>query len=159
MAKLKGYLAGAIRDENPHDFKWRKKAHEKLNDVATIYNPMHGKTYDEKERKWSVFEEDVTAQFITSADFWAIDHCEFAIFNFLALQDNYPMLGTTSEWGRSTARSILRFVVWPTGFNGHQHAQFQEIHPFINMFATKVFNEVNPCLAFVRSYLIALGSR
>lgn len=157
--KLRGYLAGAIRDKNEYDFKWRRKAHEQLDDIATIYDPLAGKRYDEENLLWYIHEEVSTAHFITQSDFWCIDRADFIIFNFLALLDKYEMIGTLTEWGRSTTRSVLRYVIWPKGISGTQHAMFPTIHPFLDEFATKIFHDVKPCLNFVRAHLISLGSR
>jgi len=154
------YLAGSIRDNNVEDIMWRERAAERLRRKATIINPLAGKHFDKDTGKWTVYgSENPDAKYIVAADFWAVDNADAIIFDFRALADKYPCIGTLSEWGRSTARNVMRFPVIADGFVGHvSEKHFPQLHPFRAEHAAKVFTDIDKAVVFVSSYVDAIST-
>jgi len=156
------YLAGAIRDGHKEDIEWRESVAQRLfpfveGGLLRILSPLGGKVYSEKERAWTISGIQSNAHLIVSQDFWSVDRMDIGIFNFLSLADQYPTIGTLSEWGRSTAKSCLRFAIWPQGVTGHCNEMYAQVHPFITNNATQVFYSVSDCLNFLIRHIPVLA--
>lgn len=152
------YLAGAIRDGKAEDIEWREEVAQKLfpyveSGLLRILSPLGGKVYNEQERVWTISGVRSNAHLIVSQDFWCVDRADICVFNFLPLTTDYKSIGTLSEWGRSTARSCLRFVIWPSDFTGHENQMYKQVHPFIANNATQVFASVEECASFLLKHV------
>ena len=155
-----GYLAGAIRDHHPEDLEWRERFVDRLIDRCDLINPLAGKTFNEETGLWTICGIPTTKHLIVAADFAAVDRADFIVFNFLALADGYPMIGSLTEWGRSTNRSILRFGIIPPKYLGHGNLRtFQCLHPFLDEPMAAAFDTPNACLDFLEDYLGVLSGR
>jgi nucleoside 2-deoxyribosyltransferase len=146
------YLAGAIRDDHPEDIEWRESAITALAEADTlILNPLGGKTYNTKTKKWLCHGEPAGAISIVKHDFWCVDRADAVIFNLLSLADGYPTIGSLVEFGRATARGLLIYSIVPTGFTGHENgSMFAGLHPFIEQNSAKLFTSVTDCIEFAR---------
>lgn len=152
------YLAGAIRDGHPEDFQWREDFIFALRDhPVQILNPLGGKTHHKDTGLWTVSGIPSSAHFIVDHDFWAVDVSDIIVFNFLALADKYPNIGTLTEWGRSTARPILRYSIWPARFTGHENERMFGRHPFVDEMSAAVFPDSDSCLDFLRQHILVLA--
>lgn len=152
------YLAGAIRDNKDEDIAWREQAIGRLYDVAQILNPLAGKSFDPDTGKWLLFgNENPDARYIVQADFWCVDRADIILFNFASLADKYPSLGTLTEFGRSTARPILRLAIVGSEYQGHENTKhFPGLHPFLAENCAKVFGSPAEAIAFTRNYCLAV---
>lgn len=150
MSNVKIYLAGSIRDGVREDFAWRERAISALeHEDCTIFSPLAGKTYNPETKKWWVYETHVPdSKYIVHADYWCVDRMDIGLFDFRSLADGYPSIGTVSEWGRSTARSIVRFATVTPNQKG-ANAMFG-LHPFIEQHAAKVFTDIDEMIDFAR---------
>jgi len=151
------YLAGAIRDGRVHDIHWRERFVDVLSGVATLLNPVGGKTYDTGTREWRMSGRPSTAQAIVPHDFWMLDHADIAVFNFQALAEGYPCIGSLVEFGRATARGCLRYSIVSAGFTGHQNGAMYALHPFLEQNSAMVFGLESDCLRFLRNHLPVLA--
>ena len=152
------YLAGSIRDGNSEDIAWRERAVKKLSDYATVLNPLAGKTFNEVTGAWQLYGNTVPdSKYIVHADFWCVDRSDIILFDFRSLADGYPSLGTMTEFGRSTARSILRLAIIPEDYKGHENTRhFKGLHPFLEQNVAKVFQGANAAIEFTRNYCAAV---
>lgn len=150
------YLAGSIRDGVAEDFAWRERAIKALGRVrCTVFSPLAGKSYDPEKKMWYLYEKHFpSAKYIVDADFWCVDHSDLMLVDFRSLADGYPSIGTVGEWGRSTARSILRLATVAPNQKG-ANAIFG-LHPFIEQFAAKVFTDVDEMIDFAVKHIDAI---
>lgn len=139
------YLAGAIRDEHVEDITWRELFVHRLSAQATIWSPLAGKHRDPTTGVWTLDGRPSTAKMIVSKDFWMVDRADIIVFNFLSVREGYPSIGTTMEFGRSTARSVLRYCIFPVEFTG--------LHPFYAENATDIFDTPEACCDFLEGHL------
>ena len=151
------YLAGSIRDGYPRDEEWREEFILALRDYACILNPLGGKSFDEATGKWYVSGIETSANFIVDHDFWAVDISDIIVFNFLALADRYPNIGTLTEWGRSTGRSVIRYSILPERYSGHENSRMFGLHPFIAKCSAAIFHSTDDCLDFLRQHVMVLS--
>ena len=156
---LKIYLAGAIRDFNMGDIDWREKVIDKLSGEADFLNPLAGKTFNSESRKWLLNGIPSTAKTIVQQDFWCVDHADIVIFNFSGLVEKYPNIGTLCEFGRSTARPLLRYIILEQGYTGHENSKMYGLHPFIAENAAAIFETVDSCIAFLEKQLPMLSGK
>lgn len=156
MDKVKIYLAGSIRDGVPEDFAWRERAIAKIPSAnVTILSPLAGKSYDPETKKWWLYGKHVPeSRYIVHADYWCVDRADILLVDLRSLADGYPSIGTMSEWGRSTTRSILRLVTVSPNQKG-ANAMFG-LHPFIAEHAAKVFNDIDLMIDFAATHVRAV---
>jgi len=155
----KVYLAGSIRDGVLEDIAWRERAITALEySPCTILSPLAGKNYDPETKKWTLYGKHTPdSKYIVHADYWCVDRADIILFDFRSLADKYPSIGTLSEWGRSTSRSILRLATVSPNQTG-ANAMFG-LHPFLNEHAAKVFNNVDEMVDFARANINAVTHR
>lgn len=157
---LKLYLAGAIRDNHPEDETWRNelintlKEYEVL-DYVCVLNPLGGKDKNAKG-EWTSSGYPCLSRYVVQQDFWCVERADILIFNFLALKDHYPNLGTLIEFGHSTAKRQLRFVIWPSAYLGHENEKMFDVHPFILENSTAIFSSVKECTEYLINHLKVL---
>lgn len=151
------YLAGSIRDNIPEDIAWRERAIKRLGDYATVLNPLAGKTFNETTGAWQLYGfTSPDSKYIVHADFWCVDRADIILFDFRSLAEGYPSLGTMTEFGRSTVRSILRLAIIPEDFKGHENTRhFKGLHPFLEQNVAKVFQGTDDAIEFTRAFCIA----
>lgn len=147
--KLRVYLAGAIRDEHPEDINWREDFIEKLKDIAIVFNPLAGKIYDPEKKKWSLWGHSSSGELIVPHDFWMVEHSDIIVFNFLALAEGYPNIGTLVEFGHATAGNSLIYSIVPKGYTGHENVSQYKLHPFLAKNSAMIFNGEDSCLNFL----------
>lgn len=157
MNKPTIYLAGAIRDSHPEDIEWREEMIMKLKDRATFLNPLGGKTFNKTTKDWRASGVVPGGRFIVKHDFWAVDVSNIVVFNFIALADRYPNLGTLIEFGRSTGTGALIYSIVPTTYTGHDNAKLFHLHPFIEENSAVVFPNVQECIDFLSEHLLVLS--
>lgn len=152
------YLAGAIRDGRKEDIEWREEVIFRCEGLATFINPLGGKVYHSESKRWTLHDHlPSSARFIVSQDFWAVDHVDIIVFNFLALSEGYPNIGTLVEFGRSTSRPILRYGIISPRYTGHENGAMYHLHPFIEENLTARFDCVAECVAFLEDHLSVLS--
>jgi len=147
------YLAGAIRDGIIGDYGWREHVITELESVADFINPLGNKTYNASTKQWLMSGQVTTSKSIVAHDFWAIDHVDAVIFNFKALSEGYPNIGTLVEFGRATARPVLIYSIIAANYTGHQNVAMFKLHPFLAESSAMVFNTVDDCVAYLREHL------
>lgn len=154
--KVKIYLAGSIRDGVPEDFDWRTRAIKAIDPrFVTIFSPLAGKSYDPQTKKWYIYGNHLPdSKYIVQADYWCVDRADIMLVDFRSLADGYPSIGTVSEWGRSTSRSILRLATVAPNQKG-ANAIFG-LHPFIAEHAAKVFNDIDEMIDFAATHVKAV---
>ena len=136
------YLAGAIRPDHREDEEWRIQFTKSLIGLAIVYNPMFGK--ERKDDQWTIFGVPSHDRMIVHHDFYMVDNADIVVFNLLAMKEGYHCIGTMTEFGRSTARTQIRYVIAPP-----DDASYPKIHPFIVQSAAHVFTTVEETLGFV----------
>lgn len=156
------YLAGAIRDDRPEDYVWRGEVIDRLSTHIAlgqlgILSPLGGKTYNPKTKLWKVSGIDATPGFIVGQDIWCVDKADLIVFNLMALGEGYPNIGTMVEFGRSTAKPTMRYVIVPKGYSGHSNAAMFKLHPFIQQHTTAVFYDVPACIDFLARHVSVLA--
>ena len=153
------YLAGAIRDNNKADEQWRNhmtKACAYLHDRVRVLNPLAGNVFD--KGIWSVGGKPNTIEYLLHKNLWAVSQADVIIFNFLAMTEGYPCIGTLIEFGYSLSKPILRFVILPSTYTGHDNKAMYKLHPFIQHNASQQFETVPECGKFLKEYLpVMLG--
>jgi nucleoside 2-deoxyribosyltransferase len=152
---VKIYLAGAIRDGCARDIAWREEAIERLSGPSTILNPLGGKRYFPQTRSWQVCGVPPAARMIVKQDFAMIDRADAVLFNFEAMKDGYPMIGSLVELGYATGKGKLCYAVWPNGLAGAN--AIYTIHPFIEQNCAELFPTVDDALGFLEKYLLVAG--
>ena len=156
---LKIYLAGSIRDGRPEDIEWREEMISHLSDVAIFLNPLGGKTYNPDTKEWRMSGIPSTAEAIVGHDFWCVDRADAVIFNFRALSEKYPNIGTLIEFGRTTGRApgCLIYSIVDPAYTGHENEAMFHLHPFIERNSTVVFQTTVDCRKFLAGHLRALS--
>lgn len=159
---LKMYLAGSIRDKVKEDIEWRERLIDALtpyilHGMLCILNPLGGKHYDPVNKQWTMSGVESSAQHIWSQDSWCVDRTDLLVCNFLALGDKYPNIGTLVEFGRSTSKAMLRYVIIPKGYKGHENPEMYNLHPFIVHNAAHVFYSVDECIEFLIEHIPVLA--
>jgi hypothetical protein len=134
------YLAGAIRPDHPEDAEWRLQWMSSLVGLAVVYNPMLGK--EVTAGQWTLFGVPSDPALIVHHDLYMLDNADIVVFNLLAMGEDYPCMGSLIEFGRSTARSQIRYVVAPPNVVGH---------PFITQLTAHHFEDLGDALKFTRS--------
>jgi len=154
--RVRVYLAGSIRDGVPEDIAWRERAIKVLiGDNCTILSPLAGKHYNHETKMWTLYGKNISdGKYIVNADYWCVDRCDILLADLRSLAQGYASIGTMAEWGRSTARSILRLVTVEPKQAG-ANAMFG-LHPFIEQHAAKVFHEVDDMVDFAREHIHAI---
>ena len=154
------YLAGAIRDGHPEDVAWREAVIIALEGLPVrILNPLAGKTYDLTTKSWSASGVPSTAKFIWAHDRWSVDECDIAVFNFRALSQGYPNIGTLVEFGRATKVGALIYSIVDPDYTGHENAKMYKLHPFLEEPSASVFPDVASCIVFLKKHVAALSGR
>lgn len=153
------YLAGSIRDDRPDDIEWRERVIDEVGDVAIWLNPLASKTYDPLTKNWTMSGIEPKASVIVPHDFWMVEHSDVIIFNFAALSEGYPNIGTLVEFGHATGlfpRPLLYSVV-DKNYNTQVQKIFKGLHPFLAENSAVVFNSIDELIPFLRSHLKALS--
>lgn len=153
MNNVTVYLAGSIRDGVEEDILWRERAITALQSTqCTILSPLAGKSYDPETKLWSLYDRFVPdSKYIVHADYWCVDRADIGLFDFRSLATGYASIGTVSEWGRSTGRSMLRLATIVPNQQG-ANAMFG-LHPFLEQHASKVFHDVDEMIFFAAKYI------
>ena len=147
------YLAGAIRDNRQADIEWRERVISVVGNRAIILNPLAGKVFDNETNTWTVSGIPSSASLIVKHDFWAVDRSDVVVFNFTALAEKYPNIGTLVEFGRATARSILIYAVVEAGYKGHENSTMYNLHPFIEENCAAVFHSLDDLIVFLARHI------
>ena len=163
MSNISVYLAGSIRDGVEEDFLWRERAITELRGEwprnarsrCTILSPLAGKSYNAETKQWTIYQKYVPdSKYIVHADYWCVDRADIGLFDFRSLATGYASIGTVSEWGRSTVRSMLRLATVAPNQQG-SNAMFG-LHPFLEQHATKVFTDIDDMIEFAKEYIDAV---
>jgi len=151
------YLAGAIRDGVAEDIEWRERFIDLVGPDADILNPLAGKQFDPETRLWTIHTKwSPGSKFIVRHDFFAIDSMDLGVFNFTALSEGYPMIGSLIEFGRATSRSALVYSIVPKGFEGHGNQGMFKLHPFLEDNSAMIFPTTDECAEFVKLHIPVL---
>lgn len=154
---LTGYLAGSIRDGIPEDINWREQMIAAMDDLPVRFiNPLGGKNYDPETKKWSAAGIPSSARLIVKHDFWSVDHSDFVVFNFRALSQKYPNIGTLIEFGRATGAGAIIYSIVDPDYTGHENVTMYHLHPFIEENSAVVFSTTEECIAFLKRFLPAI---
>jgi len=149
------YLAGAIRDDRPEDIQWREDVIKALREMPVrVLNPLAGKMC--AGGVWSINGVPSSAKFITKHDKWCVEQSDIVLFNFRALSQGYPNIGTLVEYGMAVQRGVVIYVVVDPDYSGHENAKMYKLHPFLEEFAAQVFPDMEAALAFLRRHVLAL---
>jgi len=153
------YLAGAIRDNNAADIAWREFVIKEVGDVATIWSPVAGKTFCPETKMWDMGGVVPLAPVIVDHDFWHVDNANINLFNFTALSEGYPNIGTLIEFGRATkskgaGRCVIYTVIDPA-YAGHGNVGLFKLHPFIQYNSSIIFPTIEALTTFLKRYLPA----
>ena len=147
------YLAGAIRDGRQADIEWRERVISVVGNRSIILNPLAGKVFDNETNTWTVSGVPSTASFIVKHDFWAVDRSDVVVFNFTALAEKYPMIGSLVEFGRATARGVLIYALLDRDYKGHANAGMYNLHPFIAENCAVVFHVLDDLIVFLARHI------
>jgi nucleoside 2-deoxyribosyltransferase len=147
--KIKIYLAGAIRDDHPEDIEWREIYIKALKEMAIIFNPLAGKMFNPETKKWYLYGHSATGEAIVPHDFWMVEKSDIIVFNFLALAEGYPNIGTLVEFGHATAGNALLYCIIPKGYTGHGNLTQFRLHPFLARNTAMIFQGIDSCLEFL----------
>jgi len=154
------YLAGSIRDGNLEDIKWREDVIDALKGLPVrILNPLAGKTYE--DGKWSVSGVPSQAKFITKHDQFYVRQADIVLFNFRALTQKYPNIGTLVEYGWATnnVKPTLVYVIVDPEYKGHESTVMYNLHPFIEQFAAQVFDTTADAIEFLKRHIKVISGR
>jgi nucleoside 2-deoxyribosyltransferase len=157
MKKPLIYLAGAIRDQRTDDISWREQFIAALKEYAILLNPLGGKSYDPETNKWTMNGIESSSRTIVQQDFWCVDRADIVVFNFLALAEGYPNIGTLVEFGRATARGALIYSIIAPTYRGHANSGMYSLHPFLAEPSCVVFRSPEDCLAFLSQHIKMLS--
>ncbi len=159
MRNLTIYLAGAIRDGVDRDIEWREDVIMALRDLpVTILNPFGGTTFETETMRQVASGVLKTPKFIVRHDFWAVDRSDIVLFNFQALAEGYPNIGTLVEFGRATSTGALIYSVIAGDYKGHENkGHFKGLHPFLAENSAVVFNVMDDCVDFLRRHVMVLS--
>jgi nucleoside 2-deoxyribosyltransferase len=157
---LRMYLAGAIRDDHPEDIAWREDVITALRDhPVSIMSPLGGKTMD-ADGNWTVSGAPSDADFITNHDQFYVQESDIVLFNFRALSQGYPNIGTLVEFGWATApstRKKLIYAILDPDYTGHGNTKMFKLHPFLGKFIAKQFATVEDAIAFLRKHVYVIA--
>lgn len=156
MNRIKIYLAGAIRDGHPEDIEWRETFIKALKDIAIILNPLAGKKFDPVKKKWYLYNRSASGEMVVPHDFWMVENSNIIIFNFLALAEGYPNIGTLVEFGYATAGHALIYSIIPKGYIGHGNLAQFKLHPFLARNSAIIFQGTDSCLEFLIRWVQSL---
>lgn len=151
------YLAGAIRDGVEDDIRWRERVLDACQDLAVFLNPLAGKHFNAETRTWSVSGIPSTARLIVKHDFWCVDRADIVVFNFRALSQKYPNIGTLVEFGRATSRGTILYAIVDPDYSGHENPTMFRLHPFIEENCAAIFDTVEQCVNYLRRELPCLS--
>ena len=154
------YLAGAIRDGRPEDIAWREKVIDALKGLPIrILNPLGGKVYENGQ--WTVSGVESSAQFIFEHDKWCVEQSDVVLFNFRALSEKYPNIGTLVEFGMAVGlpgKRLIYSVVDPA-YTGHENERMYKLHPFLAQPSSNVFNTMDEAIEFLKKHMKVLSGR
>lgn len=154
------YLAGAIRDSRPEDIEWREKVIDALKGLPVrILNPLGGKTFENGQ--WTVSGVESSATFIFDHDKWCVEQSDIVLFNFRALSEKYPNIGTLVEFGMAIGlpgKRLIYSVVDPA-YTGHENERMYKLHPFLAQPSSNVFNTMDDAIEFLKRHLKVLSGR
>lgn len=155
---LKMYLAGAIRDDHiKEDAEWREEVITALADVPiAILNPLAVTTYNKTSHAWDMHGLEPSANVIVPHDFWCVDHADIILFNFRALTQKYPNIGTLVEFGRATGTGALIYSIVDPDYTGHDNAKLFNLHPFISRNSAAIFKTVQDAIEFISEHALVL---
>lgn len=151
------YLAGAIRDNHPEDISWREYVISAIQHKSVILNPLAGKSFNAADKQWTVSGVPSSASLIVKHDFWSVDRADVVIFNFTALAEQYPNIGTLVEFGRATANGALLYAVIDQDYKGHENTDMYDLHPFLAENCAVVFNSITDLVAFLSQHIEVLS--
>src|SRR5574337_952014 len=157
MRKPTLYLAGAIRDTHSEDIEWRERVIEAIGKLAVILNPLAGKRYDPQTHHWTIHGFESSSRTIVKHDFWCVDHADIVLFNFRALSQKYPNIGTLVEFGRATARGAILYAIVDPDYIGHENTGMFKLHPFLVENCAMVFDTVDEAIMFLDGHLPVLS--
>jgi hypothetical protein len=145
VTKLFVYLAGAIRDGEVEDVRWRREfigTVKRGDHPITLLNPLSGKVYSSSAKSWTQWGMIPTYKMIANHDYFCVDKADIIVINFNALGVyGYPMIGSVAEMGYAVAKGKVIWSIIPEGVT--------PIHPFINHASTMIFNTCEACVKFL----------
>ena len=161
------YLAGAIRDDHPEDITWRRDMMDRVGPRAIWLNPLGGKFYNpnppEGQPRWTLHQMVASgANLIVKQDLWCVARADIVIFNFAALKEGYPNIGTLVEFGCAVAPSwptpkLIYSIIDPE-YTGHENKGTFNLHPFLEINSSIVFPSVEHCMEFcIRHFPVLSG--
>lgn len=154
------YLAGAIRDEHPEDIKWREDVIDALKGLPIrVLNPLGGKSFE--NGRWSVSGVESSAAFIFDHDKWCVEQSDMVLFNFRALSEKYPNIGTLVEFGMAVGlpgKRLIYSVVDPA-YTGHENERMYKLHPFLAQPSAHVFATMEDATKFLVRHVKVLTGR
>jgi nucleoside 2-deoxyribosyltransferase len=159
IAPIKIYLAGAIRDERHEDVEWREEFISHLGGECVFLNPIGGKTYNKTTKEWVMSGIPATADAIVGHDLWCVSMADIVVFNFNALSEKYPNIGTLVEFGYARGRGdkLLRYSILDPSYTGHENQAMFKLHPFLEKNSTLVFPSALACRTFLSGHLKVLS--
>lgn len=161
------YLAGAIRDNHPEDITWRRDMIDRVGARAIWLNPLGGKFYNpnppEGAPNWTLHQMVPSmSNVIFKQDMWCVARADIVIFNFAALKDGYPNIGTLVEFGCAVSPSwdkpkLIYSIIDPE-YKGHENKVMFHLHPFLEVPSSIIFPTVEHCMEFcVRHFPVLSG--
>lgn len=154
------YLAGAIRDSKPEDIMWREDVIDALKGLPVrILNPLGGKTCE--DGVWTVSGVLSDASFIFEHDKWCVEQSDIVLFNFRALSEKYPNIGTLVEFGMAIGlpgKRLIYSVVEPA-YTGHENPNLYKLHPFLAQPSAHVFATMDEATKFLVRHVKVLSGR
>jgi nucleoside 2-deoxyribosyltransferase len=152
------YLAGAIRDDVPEDIQWREHVISELRLLPIRFlNPLAAKRYDPGTKRWTVSGVPSSAGFITKHDRWFVKRADVVLFNFRALSQGYPNIGTLVEFGIAVGTDKLIYSIIDPDYKGHDNPAMYTLHPFLNEFSAAVFLDVDAAITFLKSHIMVIS--
>jgi len=155
------YLAGAMRDNRiEEDSQWREDIIEACQGLAIFLNPMAGKSFNRKTKEWDFCGMEPTADVIVRHDFWAVQRADIVLFNFKALSQDYPMIGSLIEFGHGTAspHTKLLWSIIDADYAGHDNTGFN-LHPFLEKNSALIFHSFDEALTKVPRLLAVMSGK
>jgi len=152
------YLAGSIRDGHDEDISWREDMITAVQHLPVrVLSPLGGRYFDPTTKLWTLRTGQVDdAKMIVKQDFWYIDQSDVVVFNFLALAQGYPNIGTLVELGRATGTEALIYTIVATTYQGHENPVMYRLHPFLEQTGAVVMHSVEQCREFLTAHLEVL---
>ncbi len=154
------YLGGAMREANPKDVNWRRRAWSVLGESWTLLDPTSGKR-EVPHRKGSTFPEfipgyefagmEVEGVQVVNQDVYSIKRSDAGLWNLTAFSEDYPCIGSLIEIGVARAAGKLIYVI--------AHDAFLYNHPFIATFAAKRFISEDDAFEYLLIYMNVLAGR